>query len=109
MLGKQLSLLDEWSINWIKTATTTSGKTKVAFKDMAVDSVVSFLNLQTKGEEAIKQLGITFGLVTNDIPNMLKRKMGESVAEVTLKVVEFKNAGRDVVQGLINGMKEKID
>lgn len=108
-LGKQIGLWDEWAIDVTKAAAKTYAGTTLSFKNMAVDSAIWFNDLKKKGTQSFIEMSTTIDFVMNDVPKIVKRKMAQSVAEVTLKIVEFKNAGRDVVQGLINGMKEKIN
>ena len=109
MLGKQLSLWDEWSIDITIAAAKTYAKTSSSFKSMAIESAISFAELRQKGTEAFIGMNKTIDFVMNDLPGIIKRKMALALAEVILKVAEFKQVGRDIVQGLINGMTEKID
>ncbi|WP_277587347.1 phage tail tape measure protein [Psychrobacillus antarcticus] len=109
MLGKQLSLWDEWSIDITKTAAITYLKVNGSFKNMAINGAISLGELRQKGSEAFIGMHRSIDYVMGDLPKLMKRKMAEALAELTIRVIGFTNVGRDLVQGLINGMKEKAN
>lgn len=108
MLGRQLGLWDEWSVDLVKIFTTTYVKANSSFKQMAIDTALSFGKIRSSGTDAFVKLNGAINLATTKIPSYVKTKMAQALAEVIIKVGQFRNAGRDVVQGLINGMKDKL-
>lgn len=108
MLGKQIGLWDEWSLNIIKTSLNTYVKSNLHFSNLLKDGSVSLAKLKTNGVRSIVDLSTGMNVAMKQIPLYFKRKMAESVAEVAIKASQFKQAGKDVVQGLIDGMTSKI-